>query len=282
MSANHWFEGIQSCQQQGRAYVLLTLLGAAGSTPRAEGTKMVVCVDAIFDTIGGGQLEHLAIAKAREILLNQQPLQHMEYYPLAAKLAQCCGGATHVLFELIQQHASRLTLFGAGHVAKALIPIISQLPLQIDWVDERQEMFDGVTVSSNVRIRVTESAVEFSQDSAAADYVLIMTHNHQLDYQLATTALQKQQCRYVGVIGSQTKAKRFNSRLRQQSNDTAQLAKFICPVGLTEIPGKRPIEVAVSVAAQLIQLIDQHATTSSSQQDLKIRWQQTKEIAKIL
>ncbi|MBU2876379.1 MULTISPECIES: xanthine dehydrogenase accessory protein XdhC [Alteromonadaceae] len=284
MMKNQWFDGVMHCQNNAKAYVVLTVMGSVGSTPRAQGTKMVVTEDRIFDTIGGGQLEHLSIKKARELLTLKSQSQHVEYFPLGAKLAQCCGGATHVLFEVFCQHVNQLMLFGAGHVAQALVPIISQLPLNIVWVDSRQEMFDEVDKSelqlpTNVSALIAEDCTD-ALDEYPVNYVLVMTHDHQLDFELVHKALNIDSVEYLGLIGSATKAKRFRTRLANHGISAPMLEKLVCPVGITDIPGKRPIEVAVSIAGQLIGLLNKHESNES--QNSQAAWLQTKEIAKLL
>ena len=86
---------------------------------------------------------------------------------------------------------------------------------------------------------------------------MIMTHDHQLDFELADKALKRAELPYVGMIGSQTKAKRFIHRLLAKGISEDRLEQFYTPIGLTSVPGKLPIEVAVSVSAQIIQRLHQ-------------------------
>lgn len=276
--SSHWYQAIERCHRQGKAYVLLTQLASAGSTPRSAGSKMVVTEDSIFDTIGGGHLEHKAIARARELLSSSQHCQHIEHYPLASKLGQCCGGTTNVLFEVFKEHVQRLYLFGAGHVAKTLIPIISQLPLQIVWCDNRSNMYTDTCVADNVTIIEDDEPGRFLHDPPAQSWVLIMTHDHQLDFELTCAAITCPAVHYVGMIGSHTKARRFLTRLDHQGMTDNAMQKFVCPVGLSAVPGKKPIEVSVSIAAQLIQMLN----TEKQDNHGKSSWRKTKEIAKLL
>ena len=89
-------------------------------------------------------------------------------------------------------------------------------------------------------------------DQPAGSYYLVMTHNHQLDLELCARILRRGDARYFGVIGSRTKRKRFDYRLKERGFDDAALASMICPIGLPEVTGKHPAEIAVSVAGQLI------------------------------
>lgn len=275
MSANTWFEAIHLCQQHSVSYVLVTLISSAGSTPRNSGTKMVITADSIYDTIGGGHLEHQVIKKAKLLLAENQQTQYVEHYPLSSKLGQCCGGATNVLFEVLVDHTQTLAVFGAGHVAKALIPIASKLPLKIKWFDPRPEMFADLAVSQNVEPIVMDDSDEAIGNLGLNPWVLILTHNHQLDFDIVCASLKRTDINFIGMIGSDTKAKRFKTRLAHREYNQSQVDRLISPVGDLSVPGKHPIEVAVSISAQLIQLL--HAETPEvNQQQRKQEWLKTK------
>jgi xanthine dehydrogenase accessory factor len=80
--------------------------------------------------------------------------------------------------------------------------------------------------------------------------VVILTHDHGLDYRLTAAALASP-ARFVGLIGSQTKRARFVSRLEREGVDHARLA---CPIGLPGISGKEPEVIAIAALAQLLML----------------------------
>lgn len=253
MRPQHWFDAVSTCQQQGESYALITVLSVAGSAPRDAGTKMVVTGADTFDTIGGGHLEYTATQTAREYLSAGSALTTIIDYPLSSKLGQCCGGAVKVLFEVFCEHVQHLAVFGAGHVAQALVPILAQLPLQIHWIDSRAELFNGSTLPANVRCIIDDEPEYVCQSLPQQTWLLILTHNHQLDFAIVEKALQAEYFPFVGMIGSSTKARRFLTRLTRKGYSDAQKARFISPVGDTSIPGKRPVEVAVSISAQIIQ-----------------------------
>jgi xanthine dehydrogenase accessory factor len=251
MRPQRWYEGIEQCQQCNEAYVLVTVVGAAGSTPRETGSKMVVTAGDCIDTIGGGHLEFDAIKRARALLAEGKPCTSLHSYPLSSSLGQCCGGAMKVLFDVCNVHQQHIAIFGAGHVAKALVPILAQLPLRISWIDNREAIFPE-NIPSNVTVVAEdepESEVAHLDDNS---WLIILTHDHQLDYRIAEKALSYPSLPFVGLIGSQTKAKRFVTKLQQRGFDTEALSRLHSPIGDTNIPGKRPIEVAVSISAQII------------------------------
>ncbi|MFT4924518.1 MAG: xanthine dehydrogenase accessory factor [Phenylobacterium sp.] len=256
MSSN-WTEAVHRLNQKGQAYVLVTLIGVSGSTPRDSGTKMVITADSIYDTIGGGHLEHKTIAYAHTMLAQQKASQHLEHFQLGAKLGQCCGGAASVLFESFAASCVNITLFGAGHVATALVGILSGLPCKVTWVDSREEQFPSAPYMqslSNITPVVSESPCDEVATMAANSYAIVMTHNHALDFDLCQHILKRGDFAYLGLIASDTKWRRFQQRFSHRDIDEAQIKRMQCPIGLPQVTGKKPMEIAVAIAGQLIEL----------------------------
>lgn len=250
--ATYWYEGIAECQQRNEGYVLVTVVKTAGSTPREAGSKMVVTASHSIDTIGGGHLEFDAIARAREFLAKGKACTELHSYPLSSALGQCCGGAVKVLFDVCNVHQQHIAIFGAGHVAKALIPILAQLPVRISWVDSRDDLFPA-SLPANVQKVVEEEPESEVRHLDENSWLIILTHDHQLDYRITEQALKQPSLPFVGLIGSDTKAKRFVTKLTQRGFSDNALARLVTPIGNKAIPGKRPIEVAVSISAQIIE-----------------------------
>ena len=247
----HWSEAVREFESLNRAYVIVTVLGARGSTPRDSGTKMVVGAGDFHGTIGGGELEYRALARARELLDDGEVGQWIENYPLGEKLGQCCGGTTSLLFECFVPHCPDLYLFGAGHVGRALAPILVTLPLRVHWVDSREQEFSAHT-PDGITVHRPEDPVDVLSDAAAGSYFVIMTHRHPLDFALLEAALRRGDAAYLGVIGSASKWRRFRLRLEHRGYAASLIDAVHCPIGFSAVPGKRPAEIAVSVAAELI------------------------------
>ncbi len=275
-----WYEAIEYCHGLGQAYVLVTVISTAGSTPRNTGSKMVVTDNSCIDTFGGGHLEYVAIEKAKSLLLENNTTQHIEHYPLSSKLGQCCGGAINILYELVNSHIETLAVFGAGHVAKALMPIVEQLPLQVQWIDNRENMFLDCQ-QSRIKHVETDDPSAYVANLPQNTMVLVMTHNHQLDFDIVEKAITRTDISYVGMIGSATKAKRFKNKLALKQFPTETINKLISPVGNLTVPGKLPIEVAISIAAQIVQHIHSK-TPESNGLDIKQQWLNTKQIMSTL
>lgn len=274
MKTQHWYDAVVKCEQQGTAYVLATVMGAAGSVPRDQGSKMVITEHNQYDTLGGGHLEYKVVQHAQQLLAEQQAGNFIEHFPLGASLGQCCGGSVSVLFESFEVKGLNLTVFGAGHVAKALMSILSQMPGKIRWIDNREDMFPNLQYD-NVQSILSDDPVAEMQKLPENSQVLILTHNHQLDFELVEHALKRGDFSYVGCIGSNTKAQRFQMRLQHKGFDEASINNMICPVGDTRVPGKLPIEVAVSISAQLIQHLEQFKREKPQRQG--VSWQTIKQ-----
>lgn len=251
MRERHWSARIAACESAGAPYVIVTVLGARGSTPRDAGTKMVVAPQDFHGTIGGGELELRALERARDLLRAGRQDQCVEDFPLGEKLGQCCGGRVCLLFEVFVPDRLPVYLFGAGHVGRALAPILTSLPVRLTWVDERADEFPSPVPEGVTRV-VDEDPVQALRAAPVGTAFLIMTHNHPLDYALAEAALRRDNREFVGVIGSRSKARRFRLRLAHRGLPQERIDTLACPIGLAGIPGKEPAEIAVAIAAQLI------------------------------
>ncbi|NBB81825.1 MAG: xanthine dehydrogenase accessory protein XdhC [Alphaproteobacteria bacterium] len=243
-----WLEALRQARQQGEPCVLVTIAGAAGSTPRLAGTKMVVFRDGFAGTVGGGNLEFRAQQIAREMLAEGAAAARLEDFPLGPALGQCCGGHTRLLFEPMRPEPTTLLLFGAGHVGQALVPILADLPIRVRWIDSRGDLFPDL-VPPNVSIEHTDAPEAEVEAAPPGAFFLVMTYSHDLDLKLVEAALKRGDAGWVGLIGSDSKRARFDRRLAKVGLDPARL---VCPIGIPGIGGKHPKEIAVAVAAQLL------------------------------
>jgi xanthine dehydrogenase accessory factor len=253
-----WLDALAAAERDNQPAVLVTVLAAKGSTPREAGAKMVVFAEGLAGTIGGGNLEYQCEAAARRLLESGADGPSSKDFPLGPALGQCCGGHVSVLFEVLRPPALHVGLFGAGHVGKALIKLLADLPCQITWIDSRPEALPANLPPNVVAARIAQPAQVIGA-LPPGSLVLVMTHDHQLDFEIVAAALQRPDLLAVGLIGSATKRARFVSRLARQGIATE---KLICPIGIAGIEGKEPAVVAVSVAAQILSLPAQRSVTA--------------------
>ncbi|WP_278618509.1 xanthine dehydrogenase accessory protein XdhC [Ectopseudomonas oleovorans] len=246
-----WISALAELQQQGEACVLVTIIEERGSTPRNAGSKMVVTAERIFETIGGGHLEYKAMEMAREMLASRSQDTRLERFSLGASLGQCCGGATVLLFEPMGQPQAQIAVFGAGHVGRALVPLLASLPCKVRWIDSRENEFPEHIPAGAQKI-VNEDVVDEVENMPPGSYYIVMTHNHQLDLELTAAILKRGDFAYYGLIGSKTKRVKFEHRLRERGFADTLMARMRCPMGLPEVKGKLPVEIAVSIAGEVI------------------------------
>jgi xanthine dehydrogenase accessory factor len=246
-----WISALAELQQQGQPCVLVTIIEERGSTPRNAGSKMVVTAERIFETIGGGHLEYKAMELAREMLQSRSQDTRLERFSLGASLGQCCGGATVLLFEPMGQPQAQIAVFGAGHVGRALVPLLASLPCKVRWIDSRENEFPE-QIPAGVDKVVEDEVIDEVGSMPPGSYYIVMTHNHQLDLELTAAILKRNDFAYYGLIGSKSKRAKFEHRLRERGFTTEVMRRMRCPLGLAEVKGKLPIEIAVSIAGEVI------------------------------
>lgn len=256
-----WLGELAALRERNEPAVLVTVAETKGSVPRETGTKMVVTRDACLGTIGGGNLEFKAGEIARQMLAEAQTQASLQRFPLGPSLGQCCGGVAVLLFEPIGGSDFHIVLFGAGHVGKALIKVLSALPCSIRWIDSRAAEFDRFRepLPGNVTAELSDCPEEEIVDIPPGSYILIMTHSHALDQAICEQALRRGGHAYCGLIGSASKLRTFRKRLLARGLSAEDLAGLTCPIGIDGISGKHPAEIAVAVAAQLLQVRERSA-----------------------
>ena len=239
-----------------------------GSAPREAGAGMVVTRDSSWGTIGGGHLELKSIALAREQLALGAAAKpgFSVRFPLGPALGQCCGGVAHIRFDLCPRgvvpagalmQAPRplfhLMLFGAGHVAQALVQVLATLDCAVSWVDSREQQFPP-QVPEQVSIEFSEHPADEVRHAPMGAFYLVMTHSHALDLAIVEAVLRRGDAGFLGLIGSRTKRARFEHRLADQGFTPAQIASITSPIGAAGISGKAPGVVAIAAAAQLLEV----------------------------
>jgi xanthine dehydrogenase accessory factor len=259
-----WISEAARLQAKGKEFAVVTVVKSSGSTPRDVGAKMIVGREGKFSgTIGGGQLEHLALKDALSVLLDNSKEPSLTVrYPLGAKAGQCCGGVVEILVEKVNT-GPKLYLFGAGHVGQAVCRVLEGTAFRVSLVDERPEWLQSEEIPKSV-VRLEEEWDEFVASANWNEdrvYVAVMTHRHDLDQKIIEAVVQKP-ARFIGLIGSRTKWDRFKRRLTDKGVSPELLARVKCPLGLP-LGGKSPAEVALSLGAELISLHYQGSAPSA-------------------
>jgi xanthine dehydrogenase accessory factor len=236
---------------QGRPFVLATVVESAGSTPQKPGAKLVVVEDgSLRGTVGGGAIEHQIVQAALALLSAPERTRMLDTH-LTHELGMCCGGRMKVFLE---KHAApaRLTVFGAGHVARELAALAHRVGFRVTVVDARSEWASPERFPG-CEVRLADPADVARELPGGEDcFFCVTTHDHPLDQAVVEALLDKPSA-YLGVIGSRRKAERFRMRLRAAGFSDEAVARLRSPMGV-EIGALTPEEIAVSIVGELIRV----------------------------
>jgi len=229
---------------------LATVVRASGSTPQQPGARLLLREDgSTLGTVGGGAIERVVLESLRQALSSGEP--ELLIRDLAHDLGMCCGGRMEIFVEPILP-PPRLWLLGAGHVAKPTAALARSVGFEVHVIDEREEL-NTPERFPECRLLLADPSRELRKAALGdADWVLIMTHDHQLD-EAALAAVAGQNAQYVGLVGSKRKVFRLVQRVRAQRDGDFPLERVFAPVGL-DIGAVSPEEIAVSIVAELVAL----------------------------
>ncbi|MDO5563773.1 MAG: xanthine dehydrogenase accessory protein XdhC [Eubacteriales bacterium] len=266
------FEKTEKEFLHGAGIELVKIIDSKGSTPRSKGAYMIVTErNEARGTIGGGKVEYLATLKALELLKEKK---NGEYnYNLDREgneqIGMVCGGDIKVSFTYLEpsneslkilkdldienNFGGRVYIFGAGHVSQCLEKVLNFIGFDTIIIDDREEFANKEKFPLSKEIIVSNyddimSKINIKEN----DYVAIMTRGHAFDYEVEKQVLNTK-AKYIGVIGSHKKIKVINEKLMKDGFSEERIKEVHTPIGL-EIGAQTPEEIAISVAAEIIQI----------------------------
>jgi xanthine dehydrogenase accessory factor len=247
------YEHVVLLENEGRSFVLVTLVEAIGSTPQDAAAKMIVTTEGLHcGTVGGGKVEAAALKMASEVLAKGDAKPRFVSWTLKGDVGMTCGGSVKFYFEPHLGPGSwHIAVFGAGHIGQALVPVLVPLPAQITVVDSRKEWLDRLPTSQNLRIIHSAAPEEVIPSISEKTFLVVMTMGHATDRPILLRALAERKFPFIGVIGSDAKAKILRRELMSNGLTKQQASGFHCPVGM-DFGTNHPHEIAISIAAQLI------------------------------
>jgi xanthine dehydrogenase accessory factor len=157
-------------------------------------------------------------------------------------------------YEPIVASDLNIAVFGAGHVGSAVVASLSALDCNIRWIDSRRDIFRHIP--RNVRAIESDAPALEVAAMPPLSYYLVMTHSHALDFDIVDRVLRRGDGSYCGLIGSRSKRRRFEKRYRSAGMPQTQLDRLVCPIGVEGISGKKPAEIAVAAAAEILQVYE--------------------------
>ncbi|HLR34338.1 MAG TPA: XdhC/CoxI family protein [Tissierellales bacterium] len=236
--------------ERGEEIALATVTKASGSTPREEGTKMIVLEDGtIYGTVGGGNLESRVIDESIEALKNGQSFSL--YLPLEKEeLGMECGGEVEVFIDVFKSKP-KLLIVGGGHVGLAIYEIASILDFDITVFEDRQELLakERFPLAKELILgNVEENLSNYPIDENT--YIVIVTRGHKYDESCLENVVESN-AKYIGVMGSKRKVKVMMDSLKKKGIDEDLLERVYTPIGLN-LGGETPEEIAISIMSEIL------------------------------
>jgi xanthine dehydrogenase accessory factor len=235
-----WLRDLRALHGQREPAVVVTRIS------RSAPSKFVATADEVFG-IEEQDADPAMVASARSILAGRSEAQRkvQEFY------------------EPVVVPDLNIAVFGAGHVGSSVVAALSGLDCNIRWIDNRRNFFRNVP--GNVRaIEADEPALEVAA-MPPDSYYLVMTHSHALDFEICDRILRRGDAKYCGLIGSLSKRRRFEKRYRQQGMPQATIDSLVCPIGVDGISGKKPAEIAVAAAAEILKTRERAADSATAE-----------------
>jgi len=254
-AARSFYEELVSLEREAVPFVLVTLVESLGSVPQDTGAKMLVTEQGLHvGTVGGGRVEARAMAFAQEILamsdLAQQPPRFVNW-SLKGDVGMTCGGSVKFYFEPHPRNAWPIAIFGAGHIAQALVPVLLPLRCSLTCFDSRAEWLARLTPHRQLKLVHQANLGDAVETLRPATFILCMTQGHQTDRPILERALGPKRFRFIGAIGSGAKATILRRELIAAGISAERAAELHCPLGLP-FGSNHPHEIALSIAAQLL------------------------------
>ncbi|PLZ01130.1 xanthine dehydrogenase accessory protein XdhC [Burkholderia sp. WAC0059] len=178
-------------------------------------------------------------------------------------------GGDALLTETIAPNTFPVVLFGAGHVATALVRVLAALPCRVRWVDRSDAPFPAPETlaalgAANVAVEATDRPAEAVDTAPAGACFVAMTHDDARDLELAGRILRRADYAFFGLLGSHARRRQFEQQLAARGIDPLQIARMQCPPGVEGIAGQAPEIAAVAIAARLLQAVETHAAHARS------------------
>ena len=260
----NYLEQANKLADRGVVFATITLVQPEGHVPQDIGAKAIVTESGLaWGTVGGGRLEARAIEHALAMIArvklgadtNTVVDAEMIRYELQRDLNMVCGGAATLFYEISAACNWNIAIFGAGHVAQATVGLLCTFACNVICIDHRQEWLDKIAPRSNLRKILAAAMPEEVYKLPAGTFYVCMSQGHATDLPIVRQILKRNQAAFIGVIGSEPKARTLRGVLLKEGFTEDAVNKIHCPVGLP-IGSNAPTEIAVSIAAQLLQTRD--------------------------
>lgn len=248
------YQALAELEKDGEAGVLCTIIRSRGSTPRHQGSKMLVYPDGKFiGTVGGGEIES-RVHKEALASLSDGKSRVLSYDMVDPKAGDpgVCGGTVEVFVEPILPRPTLLVI-GGGHVGKAVAHLARWLNFRVAVSDDRTEFCTPeANPDADVFYPVRMSELPQQMNITPYTYIVLTTRGMMVDVE-GLPALLDSQAAYIGVIGSRRRWMTTRKALEEMGVPAEKLDKIHSPIGL-ELNAETPEEIAVSIMAEIVML----------------------------
>ncbi|WMJ79754.1 XdhC/CoxI family protein [Clostridium sp. MB40-C1] len=250
------YEEIYKMKESGQEGVVVTVVQRKGHGPANVGKKLLVYSNGDKKgTVGGGELEYLAIEKAKEIMNTKKHC--MQSYDFTGKIPtkdvisvdMICGGLVTLYFEYIPVNP-RIYILGAGHVGKCLADVLVNLDYKTIVIDDREEIAEGISKDHEIVVGDYEKEID-NLDIPDGSYIVITGYTHEIDYKILKAVCSKEcKPKYIGMLSSKNKASFMIDKLKGELNKELDLSMLHAPIGL-DLGGDTPEEIAISILSEI-------------------------------
>lgn len=239
-------------REAGTACVVVTMVSVKGSAPQEVGARIIVGSHGLlYGTVGGGKIEAKAIQSGIELLTLESNHLFVEWN-LQTDVGMTCGGVVGFFFEKMLPHSDwKIAVFGAGHVSQELIRLLIKIDCDITCIDPRQEWLDKLPEHFRLKKILTDDMKSVLKTLSTKTFIISVTMGHAFDLPILKEAMTLFNFPYIGVIGSDSKARVLKADLKKSGVDEKLIEELRCPIG-EPIGNNHPVEIAISIVAQLI------------------------------
>lgn len=255
--------------------VTARVTATSGSSPRHKDAYMIISSSGErAGTVGGGEIEHRTEEICRKTLKTKTPssIYHFNLNTTGKDaLDMACGGEAEMLIEYFEGgHPEKYTapparittvyIFGGGHVAQALEPLLRSADFKTVVIDDREEFASrDLFPAAGELIRVGSYDDAFDGITTDDDsFIVIVTSGHKGDFSVLKEAVTHKNA-YIGMIGSHKKNAALFDKMREDGTSEETLSKIYTPIG-EPIFAETPAEIAISIAAEMIKVRAGHGT----------------------
>lgn len=240
--------------------VLATMVKHVASAPGVDGAKVIVSKNGLqFGTVGGGKIEERVIDEAKSLLLKKSTTLFITWN-LQREIGMTCGGEVSFFFEKFGRSHFEVAIFGAGHVAQALIPLLLKLDIFVSCIDSRKTWLDRLPDTPKLEKVLLDEPATYVDSLSSDTFILSITQGHKFDLPILEKAFNNvSKFPYIGAIGSDKKAQVLKHDLLTLGVNAPDLERLLCPLG-QKFGSNSPVEISFSIIAQLLSERDRLAS----------------------